>query len=171
MSEEAIAKKKFTERLQLINGGRRFYLDFLRNQGSLIVLMTFTLLLWAKIDFTRLDWENTVPTLLFFLLLGSSFLAFYSNSTIFYELCFEEWQQWQSDTRKTISDQGLDFIGRCRAMIQALWRERFLEFMEILVVIFFFQVSIGLVVVSSLISASSSWRIIHPTATNSTQSK
>lgn len=171
MSEDAIAKKKFTDRLQLINGGRKFYLDFLRNQGPQIFLLTSTLLIWAKIDFTRFDLDNIAPTAYFFVLLGSSILAIYANNTFFYEHCFEEWRQWQSDTRKTISDQGLNFIGRCRAMIQALWRERFLEFMEILVVIIFFQVSFGHVVVSSLISASNSWRITHLTTTNSTQSK
>lgn len=60
-----MAKIKVTERIQLLNGGRSHYLEFLRNLTPQIVLFSIVLLLGHNLDFTRFDPDNWVATALF----------------------------------------------------------------------------------------------------------
>lgn len=156
-----MSKRKLTDRLQLLNGGRLFYLDFLRNLTPQIILFSIALLLWARLDFTRFDFDNTLPTVVFFVILGSFILAFYANSTLLYERCFAEWKQWLSDIDKSLTAQGVKGPRRLVAKLQAVWRDRFVEFIEIFIVLWFLQVALAIVVAMSMHSASSIWRANH----------
>lgn len=156
-----MTKKKITERLQLLNGGRHFYLDFLRNLTPQIILLSVTWLVAAQLDFTRIDISNTGTTFLFFVVLGSFILAFWANSTLLYERCFAEWKQWYSELKESLTAQGITGFRRGTAKLHAIWKYRFVEFVEIIAVLGFLQIALAIVVSMSFNSASTIWRANH----------
>lgn len=154
-------KINFKKRLQLLNGGRVFYLDFLRNLTPQIILLSFTLLVAIKLDFTSIDLNNFGPTILFYVLLCSFILAFYANSTLLYERCFGEWKRWFTDLENSLNTRGVEGPRRLLLIAQAIWNEQFVEFLEILTVLVFFQIVFAIVIVLSIHSASNIWNVNH----------
>lgn len=155
-------KQKITDRLQLLNDGRAHYLEFLRNLTPQIILFSIVLLLMVRIDFNRVDLGNVLPTLLFFFLLGSFMLAFYANSTLFYERCFSGQRLWRLELFKLLTAQGLKGHRRFLAVLKAIWRERFIEALEMLIVFWFFHIALAVVVVMSIHSAATMFNAVHP---------
>lgn len=155
-------KKKITDRLQLLNDGRVHYLDFLRNLTPQIILFSITILLILQLDFSRLDFNNIEQTLLFFVLLGSFLLAFYANSTLFYERCFAELKVWVSELNQSMTLQNITGAQRFLKKAKAVWNERFIELLEAIAVLLFFQITLAVVIVMSTHSALSIWSVTHP---------
>lgn len=154
-------KQKLTDRLQLFNGGRAHYLEFLRNLTPQIILLSITLLIGAKLDFSRFDIGNWLPTTLFFFLFGSFALAFYANSTLFYERCFSNLIQWRLELFDSLNAQEIKGWRRFFEKLRALWKEKLVEALEVMVVIWFFQIAFAIVIVMSLHSASGIWQATH----------
>lgn len=151
-------KKKFTDRLQLLNGGRDHYLEFLRNLTPQILLLSGAVLLGARLDFTRFDFDNIIPTLVFFVVLGSFILAFWANASRFYERCSGEWKAWLSELQDSLTAQDIKGSHRIVAKLKAIWRERFVEFLELLIVQWFFPITLAIVIGMAFNSAVSIWR-------------
>lgn len=63
----------------LLNEGQRPLLEFLRNLTPQVLLATMALVLWAHIDFGRVDWSNWLNTGAFFASTGLFVLAFFAN--------------------------------------------------------------------------------------------
>lgn len=154
-------KQKLTDRLQLLNGGRAHYLEFLRNLTPQIILFSITLLIGARLDFSRFDIGNWLPTTLFFFLFGSFALAFYANSTLFYERCFSNLIQWRSELFDSLNAKGIKGWRRFFAKLHALWNEKLVEVLEVMMVIWFFQITFAIVIGMSVHSASGIWQAIH----------
>lgn len=148
-------KRKITDRLQLLNDGRAHYLEFLRNLTPQIILFSVTLLLMVKLDFTRFDFNNKLPTALFLFLLGAFALAFYANATLFYERCFADLLKWRSDLSASLRAQEIKGHRLFFAKLHAIWKERLIEVLEVMVVFWFFQIALAVVMAMSLHSASS----------------
>jgi hypothetical protein len=154
-------KRKITDRLQLLNDGRTHYLEFLRNLTPQIILFSVTLLLMVKLDFTRIDLNNKLQTALFFFLLGAFALAFYANATIFYGRCFAGLLKWRSDLSESLRAQDIKGHRLFVAKLRAIWDERLVEVLEVIVVFWFFQIALALVIAMSLHQATSILQGIH----------
>jgi hypothetical protein len=157
-------KKKTTDRLQLLNSGRAHYLDFLRNLTPQIILFSMAIFVMLKLDFTRFDFNNIAPTFLFFFLFSSFALAFYANSTLFYDRCFSELKEWATELNKSMTENNINGYHRFSATIKAVWKERFIEYIEVIAVLFFFQIALAVVIVMSIYSAVNLWQFTHHAA-------
>jgi hypothetical protein len=156
-----IKKREITKRLQLLNDGRAHYLEFLRNLTPQTLLLSIVWLLAAKLDFTKFDINNWFPTALFFFLFGWFALAVYASSTLFYQRCFADLIKWRSTLFKSLTFQGLTGHRRFFAKVDAVWKERFIEVLELQAVFWLFQVALGIEILRSLFLASTMWKGIH----------
>lgn len=148
---------RFTERLQLLNGGRKHFLEFLRNLTPQVILLSIAMLLGARLDFSRFDINNIGMTFLFFAMLFSFLLAFYANSTLLYENCFGDLKKWVDDLGESLTKREVKGWRRFYMKLTALFRERLVEVLEMLAVLFFLQVAFAVVVSMSIHSASDIW--------------
>lgn len=152
--------KKITDRLELLNGGRGAYLDFLRNLTPQAVLFSFVLLLGSKLGFHYAR-DNTIPTLLFVLLLGSFGVAVYANSTLFYERCFVNWKRWLSKMDGFLKIRRVSRGQRVAAKIKAVWRNRLIEYVEVTIALYFIQAAVSIVIFSAMQTAYTFFKVIN----------
>lgn len=146
--------KKFTERFALLNGGRRIYLDFLRNLGPQSVLLAFTIVLWHGLEFRRFDASNWFTTSLFFLFLGATALAVYANSTIFYQDCFKDFHEWmRAKEAELLHDRSNRWMFFPKLALSVA-REKWVEAFEVVTALFFLQVALSAVIVLASNTAS-----------------
>ena len=148
-----MSKKKIADRLELLNGGRSAYLDFLRNLTPQAGLFSFVLLLGSKLGFHYVP-DNTIPTLLFILLLGAFGVAVHANSTLFYERGFVNWKRWLSKMDGFLKVRQVSRGQRVAAKIKAIWRNRLVEYVEVTVALYFIQAAVGIVIFSAMQTAS-----------------
>jgi hypothetical protein len=158
---EPMRKKKIRDRLQLLNDGRSFYLEFLRNLTPQIALLTVTFLLGSMLDFTRIDLSNWLPTFACFVLFGAFVLAFYVNAAIFYERLFSPWKAWRTRLERLLTAHGFHGYRRVVAKLRVTWRFRFVEFLELLAVFYFFTFALVIVMVMSMFSVLGILRTNH----------
>ena len=154
-------KKRILDRIQLLNGGREPYLEFLRNLTPQIVLFTLVLILWVKLDFTRIDLNNAQPTITFFVLLGSFALAFYANSTVFYKKCFAELEAWLKEERAQHTSDGIKGLRFFVAMIKSVLQNRFIEFLELATITFFLPIALAGVIAIAIYQYQNILRAMH----------
>lgn len=154
-------KKNLTSRLKLLNDGRNYYLEFLRNLTPQVMLFTIALLGMHKLDINRIDFGNFWATAITFFFLGSFILAFYANSTLFYENCFSDLRKWRSDLNKQLTEKNITGYKRLVAKLQAAWNERFIEYLEAFTVLFFFQFAFAAIIVMSVNAAYGIWKATH----------
>jgi len=155
-------KLRIRDRLYLLNCGRAFYLEFLRNLTPQIVLLTITFLYGKNLDFSRIDLSNFLPTFVWWVFLGAFMLAFYVNAAIFYEHCFGGWKAWRTRLEKSLTARGiLGYRRRLIAKMRVTWHFRFVEFIEFLVVFYFFTFAFSAVVIMSYFSAAGMLRSMH----------
>jgi hypothetical protein len=147
-------KQKILKRLQLLNGGRSHYLDFLRNLTPQGFLFSFSLLLAVKLDFMRFDPSNFDITLIFFVIFSAFAVSVYSNSTLFYERCFSDWSKWLIRKHKMIRLEGGGRLRRFIEILKSIWRERFVEFIEVAIAVFFLQLALLLVIATGMQSVA-----------------
>jgi hypothetical protein len=139
--------KSIVSRLQLLNDGRAHYLEFLRNLTPPSILLSFAFIVMHQLDFGRFDFDNWVPTVLFFFLFSGFLLAFYASSTLFYERCFSDLIAWRTDLFASLNTKGFKGRQRFFAKTAALWKEKKIEVLELVSVFFFFQICFPLVIV------------------------
>jgi hypothetical protein len=145
--------KKFSNRLELLNGGRRAYLEFIRNLTPQAVLCSFVLLLGSKLGF-HYEPDNTILTFLFIIILGAFVVAVHANSTLFYENGFSNWKRWLSKTDGLLKIRRVSLGRRIIAKLIAIWRNRLIEFLEVTVALYFVQVALVIVIFFAMQSAS-----------------
>jgi hypothetical protein len=66
----------------LLKEGRAAFLEFLRNLTPQILLLSLAFLVGSKLDFTRLDFSNTTPTVIFFIFVIIALMAGWANVTL-----------------------------------------------------------------------------------------
>ncbi|MFZ2525862.1 MAG: hypothetical protein WAW87_11195 [Candidatus Ferrigenium altingense] len=147
-----MSRKKIAERLELLNGGRSAYLEFLRNLTPQAVLFSFVLLIGSKLGF-HYEPDNAIPTLLFVMLLGAFGLAVYANSSLFYEHCFTNWKRWLSKMDGFLKIRRVSRWRRVVAKLRAIWRNRLIEYLEVSIAIYFIQIALGIVIFLAMQSA------------------
>lgn len=147
-----MSRKKITEHLELLNGGRSAYLEFLRNLTPQAFLFSFALLAGSKLGF-HYEPENAIPTLLFVMLLVAFGLAVYANSSLFYERGFTNWKRWLSKMDGFLKVRRVSQGRRVAAKLKAIWRNRLIEYLELSIAMYFIQIAVGIVIFSAMQSA------------------
>lgn len=109
------------------------------------------------LDFTRVDWSNWLPTFACFVLFSAFLLAFYINADIFYEHLFSPLKAWRTRLEKLLKTRNFHGYRYIFVKLKIIWKFRFIEFLEILVVFHFFMLAL---VIVSLMSISSMLSIL-----------
>lgn len=147
-------KLTLDERIELLKDARGPFLNFLRNLTPQVLLASLAWILMTKLDFGRVDLDNAIPTLGFFTFLAAFIAAFIANSTLLYEEAFTELRQWRHVQHEQLKEAGFKGFSYGKAMLVAIWRERFAELLTYLYMILFFQLVFAGVVVVSMASAA-----------------
>ena len=155
-----MTKKKITERLELLNGGRSAYLEFLRNLTPQAFLFSIVILVGSKLGF-HYEPDNAIPTLLFVMLLGAFGLAVYANSSLFYERGFPNGKRWLSKMDAFLKIRRVSRGRRVAAKLKAVWRNRLVEYLELSIAMYFIQIAVGVVIFSAMQSAFSILKAIN----------
>lgn len=145
---------KWQRRIEQLKAARRPFLDFLRNLGPQVLLLTLVELLGTRLDFTRWDINNIPMTSVFYTFLLAFVAAVAANATLLYEEAFGELLQWRAAKHLELKAQGFKAWKYGKAMWEAMFRERFLEFITYLYLILFFQVMFAGTVATSIASAA-----------------
>jgi hypothetical protein len=144
----SIRKRSIANRLFVLNGGRDAYLNFLRNLTPQVMLMTIGFIMWTKI---RLDWRAVFATLVF---TGFALLAFWVNAKEFHRQFSIPWVAWRTTLERRLTAKNIHGF-RCRvaAKSKIIWRSRFVEFVEQILVIHLFLFTLVAVMAMSGFSA------------------
>jgi hypothetical protein len=145
-----------TDRLSLLNEGRRHYLEFLRNLTPQGVLFAMTLFVATKLDLTRFEWKNPALalTLIFIVFLASFLLSVYANTTNFYQEAFSKSIVWYKDQDVLIKNKGVNYWQHALEMLKAIWQNQLVEVIEIIAVFVFLIVTCAMVIILSVQSAA-----------------
>lgn len=130
----------------LLGKARTHYLEFLRNLTPQVLLFSVVLILGGKLNFTKFDISNWYGTLLFCLFLLYFCLAFYANSSLFYEKCFERNYVWTRRVSLVLNKKEYPPLKRAAVRIREVWRRRKVEFIEMIIVFHLLQAALAAVV-------------------------
>lgn len=155
-------RRGWKSRLQLLNGGRAHYLEFLRNLTPQVVLASLALLQAVKLNFTRFDIGNSGPTFAFWMLLASALIAAYANTTLFYERCFSALRKWKRKTTARLEARGLRGWRYFLAVLCAIYKRKFLEVLELTFAFALIQVALAIVFALGFFNAMGIWKLAHP---------
>lgn len=157
--------KSIKERIQLINDGREPYLNFLRNLTPQIILLSTVWLASEKFVLPpQLDFTNSFQTITFLALVGCFALAVYANTSRFLDQCFNGYEIWHTKCRRRLAISGFRGVHLNFSMMNAIYRYKFVETVEIFV--FFVSITVialAIVVGMSMHSATRIWNDLHPT--------
>jgi len=154
--------KKLTSRIHILNGGREDYQNFLRNLTPQVLLLSSALLLSTKLDFKRFDLDNWPVTTAFFILLAAFGAAAWINSSNFYRAFTARFEKWQLKIGKLLDRHGvLGWRRRNAARLYAGLKKKRVEFLEFLLVIFFLQTALAIVMAQAILAANAILRVAH----------
>lgn len=154
--------KKLTAHIHILNGGREDYQNFLRNLTPQVLLLSSASLLWTKLDFERFDLDNWQATLAFFILLAAFGAAAWINSSNFYRTFTARFEKWQLKIGKMLDRRGvLGWRRRNAARLYAGLKKKNVEFIELLLVVFFLQTALAIVVAQAIMAANAILRVAH----------
>ena len=161
-SMESPPMKKLSNRIHILNGGREAYQNFLRNLTPQVLLLYSALVLSTKLDFKRFDLDNWQVTLAFFILLVAFGVAAWINSSNLYRSITDRLEKWQLKIGKKLDRH--EITGRRRrsaARLYAVLKKKRVEFLEFMLVIFFLQTALAIVVAQAILSADTVLRVAH----------
>jgi hypothetical protein len=141
------------DRIQLFKEGRPHYLEFLRNLSGLAILLSTAFLLYLRLDFTKWDWGNALPTVSFFVLLIAFFIGVYANTSLFYERCFSAWGLWLRQNEALHSSRGGSHASFPLFYIRRTLLHRLIELFELVFALILIQSALGGVIVIAISNA------------------
>lgn len=147
---------KALKRIYVLNAGRGPFLNFLRNLTPQVLLLSSSLLLAKRMDFTKLDLGNWDVTVGFFTLLIGFLVAVWINSADFLVGCFKPFDKWKRRLELKLQSGQIDGKWQkaaARAMA-IFWRKK-IEAIEIIAIVFFLQAAFAIVVAHAIIAAFS----------------
>ncbi|WP_143714465.1 hypothetical protein [Laribacter hongkongensis] len=148
MQSDTMEKKKFSSRLQLLNDGRSHYLNYLRNITPQTVLLSIVVVMLQRADFS-----DPFAVIIFVFLFGGFCLAAYANWSLFKDECFSDLILWVHENNKSLRRSGIKGRSLFLAKIKSIWKEKFVECLEMALVVWFFQIVLALVIVVAVYSA------------------
>ncbi|WP_157043413.1 hypothetical protein [Paraglaciecola sp. T6c] len=135
---------------RIVRQGKRAYLDFLRNLTPQTLLFSFVIITGRQLDFSKIDLSNTMPTVLFYTLLLSFIVAVYCNCSLLLNTLYPGKNEWVNRYyRRANKLNGSKFYNVYFVVLAAL-RKRYIALLELLVVFFFLQITIAVVIVVAL---------------------
>jgi hypothetical protein len=141
--------------LRLPGIGSKHYLDFLRNLTPQILLFAFVLMVGRKLNFNKLDFANSLPTLLFYVLLVAFCFAVWGNCNQLLKGCYPDMLKWtRRISVKAVATRRTGLI-RLWFLIVASIRMRLLVILELFFVILLLQIVLAVTIVASITSAVS----------------
>ena len=148
--------KKITSRLHILNGGKAAYQKFLSKLPPQVVLLYFAIVLGTKLDLNRFDPNNLSVTSAFFIMLVAFGLAAWVNISTFYKSFTGRFQRSQRLIGVRLDRNGVTGSWR-RSMARtgAIVKRKRIEVIEILLVQFFLQVALAIVVTQAIQKAAS----------------
>jgi hypothetical protein len=136
-------KKRFIERVQLLNDGRQHYLEFLRNLTSQVVILVAIVVMVGNLYSGRVTFDNrtalkfitdeSIYTLImnvsFWITFSTFALAAYANTTLFHNKCFSQLFKWGRRTYRIIQGKYLFGVGLW-IFIFEVFKRRLVEVLE-----------------------------------------
>ncbi|MCG8991741.1 hypothetical protein LH427_04005 [Laribacter hongkongensis] len=154
MQLDTMEKKKFSSRLQLLNESRSHYLNYLRNITSQVILLSIILVMWKVADFSEFG-----SVIIFMYLLGAFFLAVYASGSLLLEDCFSDYFRWRDEKKALLGASGTKVRFFRIEMIKLIWRERFVEFFELSLILLLPYVVFTIVIILAVSSSANLLRV------------
>ena len=143
--------------MHILGAGRSAFLEFLRNLTPTVLLVSATVFLHARLDFTRIDLSNWVLTLSFFGCLATAFLSMVANIFNFVDAAFGPPFDYARALRR-LSRRGHGVRTLAAAMIPLTWRNRRQAFLEAIVALMVVHAALFGAAISATNAATSALR-------------
>lgn len=140
--------------MHLLKEGRAAFLEFLRNLTPQALILSIAIISGMKLDFTRLNFSNTGPTLTFLSLILIWAMAAWSNSSLFLEKSLVTVKPINRASR-LFARQGLTSLRLMRANLSYSWRNQKFIFIELVVLMTIIELGLVVVIITAISSASS----------------
>lgn len=141
--------------LRLPASGNKHYLEFLRNLTPQILLFAFVLVVGSKLNFSKVDFSNWLPTILFYVLLVAFCFAVWGNCNQLLNGCYPDILKWARRISIKASSTNRNGITRLWFLVVASIKMRFIVIVEIFFVMLLLQIVLAVVIVASITSAVS----------------
>lgn len=140
--------------MHILNDGRAAFLEFLRNLTPQAVILSIAIVSGIKLDFTKIDFKNIGPTLIFWMLIAIWGMAAWANNSLFLEKSLVSVKPINRASR-LFSRKGLTGIRLTCANLTYSWRNKRIVFIELVVLMLIVEFGLVVVAISAILSASS----------------
>ena len=143
--------------MHILGPGRAAFLEFLRNLTPAVLMASIAFLLWARLDFKRIDLSNWAITMAFFVCTLTALLSFFANVSTFLDHAFGPPLGLERAMRRLRrrGHSGGTLLG---ALVTLTWRGRPVVFLEAMVVMLVVYAGLFVGVVSALSAATTALR-------------
>lgn len=122
------------ETMHILGAGRGAFLEFLRNLTPTILLISVAVVLWARLDFNRIDFRNWSATAAFYACALTAALSWFANISQFLDRAFAPIAGLERALR-LLKLKGCSTGQILRALTILTWRRRPMIVIEALVVV------------------------------------
>ena len=140
--------------VQIIGRGKKHYLEFLRNLTPQVFLFAFVFIAGGKLDLRTIDFSNWLATSVFYVLFFAFCAATYCNCALLIERCYSDFGRWVDKVLSKAEETNRQGLSRLRFFIIAILKKRWVVVLEMILVFFFLQIALAIVVVAALPAAS-----------------
>jgi hypothetical protein len=146
--------KKFTERLELLNNGRKHFLDYMRSLTPVILFLTLAFFLVSRLARIPFSWKmiymGKVAAAAVFIFLAS--LTVYSSSSLFYAKCFKNLNAWKKEQEDLLRREGKKGFRYLVTVIKEIWHFQLVEVCELGLSVLLIPVALGGAIVVAMFS-------------------
>lgn len=143
--------------MHILGAGRGAFLEFLRNLTPSVLMASIALLLWSRLDFTRVDLSNWATTLAFFVCTLTTVLSFFANISAFMDNAFGPSLGLERAIRR-LRRRGHSTPTLLRALVAMTYRGRPLVFLEAVLVMLVVYAALFVGVISAISAATTALR-------------
>lgn len=146
-------KKSLLSRISVLSDGRKYYLEYLRNLTPQVILFTFAILVGAKINGATLDYKSAFSAFMFISFMILFAIAFYANTTTFYENCYGRLGMFVKRVRFMCKSKGYTTFKTHCVVMKSLLSCKLVEFLEVVFVFWFLQLTLAVVITVAIFQA------------------
>ena len=146
-------KKSIFSRVAVLTHGRKYYLEYLRNMTPQVALFAFAILAGYKLNGAELN-SKTYPLLLMLVSFMVLFaIAFYANSSTFYENCYGSFGEHIKKIREKLKSKGYSPFKLNMAICSSINRRKRVEFLEVIFLFWFLQLTLAAIITVAIFQA------------------